>query len=371
MLLHRLSLKPCFTVGSWVTTGMVALSASIGCGQSAEPIGVVTSKDSESAAASPAKQDAEALVTIQRGQTLVANSIPSDLMLRREGRVVAIGLRQDGVAEQVKTKAFTAETATDIRTMVASFFGGRQNWRYGVSFENTVSESTSALNIPGSESERETLSGVLQSLQIETGMNLSEFSAGLSLSYYSAKYERETPVAGTSVTTSGKRLTLVQPGVSLAWRRDQTLLTVLRNQETQDDDAQFRIILPWTSAVRLVQLLEEDQGVRAQFERRGSASPDSTATNAGVVGYFLTIDRVTVDIGWLGRSRSYSASDQAAADQLVTFGFGISSVWHVSPTADLSGSLHSLSANDTLGGSDKRTAHQLVSGGNLGIQVAF
>jgi hypothetical protein len=32
---------------------------------------------------------------------------------------------------------------------------------------------------------------------------------------------------------------------------------------------------------------------------------------------------------------------------------------------------HSLSANDTLGGPEKRTGHKLVTGGNIGLQVAF
>lgn len=369
--------KICFEAFSWLTAGALALlvvsmRVSPGFAQTVEPDAEVTKQaDTNLCPGFPGKRNLAVVGIVQRSQYLLANNIPSDVMLRCGGRTVNVGLRQDGLSEQVKTASFTAETNMDVRTMEASVFGGSGSVRYGLYFENIVNETSSELRLAGATSGKETVSGTAQSARIEAGTLFGPMATGVSVKYVSAKFERGTPVAGTTVATSGKRLDLIQPGFSLAWQKNQTHVMALRNQSAQDSTDQDQLKLPWTNAVRVVQLLEEDQGIRAQLERSGQTDPDRTATNAGLIAYFMSIDNVTVDMGWFGRSASYSVKEEATADQLATFGIGASTIWHYSPAADVYAALHSLSANDALGGKEKRTAHRLITGGNLGIQVAF
>jgi hypothetical protein len=90
-----------------------------------------------------------------------------------------------------------------------------------------------------------------------------------------------------------------------------------------------------------------------------------------LVAYFLSVDNVTVDIAWFGKSASYKSSTNAIGSQLTAFCFTASLVWQFFSDAELFLSLHSSNANDSLGGAAKRSAHQNVAGGQMGAQYTF
>ena len=129
--------------------------------------------------------------------------------------------------------------------------------------------------------------------------------------------------------------------------------------------------LPWTNYLRVIRILEQDQGLRMQIERSGSPASDSTEFNKGLIAYFLSVDNATVDIAWFARSASYQSKEDAVGSQLSAFGFAASVIWQFMDNAELFISLHSVNANDTLGGADKRSAHQNTAGGQLGAQYVF
>jgi hypothetical protein len=311
------------------------------------------------------------LPTILRGQYLLAGNMPSDLMLRCDERTVDIGLRQDDTDERIKTKSFTSDTEAKARTMEASFRAGGRAFRYGLQLEKSVHEAATTTKVDGAQTSRSSVTGDTNAARIEGAGRFGDFTGGLIVNHVSRQNKRETPVAGQTVATTGKRVAVSQPGVSAGWQRGNSQVLLGRLQAAAEDDGTDSVVLPWVTTLRYVQVLEPDQGVRVHLERVGSTGAGHDEFNRGLVGYFLMIDNVTVDVAWFGRSSSYQEAANATADQLGTFGFAASTVWQYSPTTDFYGSLHSLSANETLGGAEKRTGHKLVTGGNLGLQVAF
>jgi hypothetical protein len=202
-------------------------------------------------------------------------------------------------------------------------------------------------------------------------MRFSNMSVGAFLLYTSETSKKSFTVAGREVTTTADQIGLLQPGLAFNLKVKDTEILLGRVQGAEETKKSETLRLPWTNYLRVISLLEQDQGLRLQLERSGALGTDSTQFNKGLIAYFLSVDNATVDIAWFARSASYESNADATGDQLAAFGFVASLVWQFADYAELYASIHSVNANDTLGGSDNRSAHENIFGAQLGSQYVF
>ncbi len=313
----------------------------------------------------------KAMASILRNQTFVTASVPTDLLLRCNEHSVDVDLSQITREEKVKTTDFTATSSDNTSALSVHAMGGGVRFRYGLELEKSATKQASDLKADGAATVLESGTVDKTSLKLDSAARISNMSVGVSLLTTSSKSKRKFTLAGSDISSTGEQINLMQPGLSLNWKVKNTQLLLGRVQAAEETKKTETVRLPWSNYLRVIRLLEQDQGLRVQVERSGATASDSTVFNKGLIAYFLSVDNATVDIAWFGRSQSYKSSADATGGQLPAFGFAASIIWLFSDNAEMFVSLHSINANDTLGGADKRSAHQTIAGGEIGTQYVF
>jgi len=313
----------------------------------------------------------KAMANILRNQRFAATRVPTDLMLRCNERSVDVGLKSETREQKVKTSNFNSKQTEQIRALDLYIAGGSASLRYGLQLERIESESSSSFYADGAANSPESGSVDSSTVRIESAWRLKNISVGAFLLQKRFKTRRKFNLAGRDVNTSGERIDLMQPGMSLDLKLIDTQITLGRVQAAEETKKAETVRLPWTSFFRVIKLLEQDQGFRLQYDRSGAMAGDNGEFNRGLLAYFLSIDNATVDVAWFGRSRSYTSKSNATGNQLAAFGFAASAIWQFTDYTELFLSVHSLSANDSLGGTDRRSAHNDISGGQVGMQYVF
>jgi hypothetical protein len=313
----------------------------------------------------------KAMTSILRQQHFITADVPTDLLLRCNERSASVTLAQETIESKVKTSNFTANTKDQSRGIAAYSTGGDVFFRYGLQLATAVTDQTSKLESDGAANAPESAKIDTTLLRIESALRLKNIALGASILQSTTSSTNTIQVAGSNVSTSNERISLYQPGLALDWKIKDTQVLLGRVQAAEESTKSATARLPWSNYMRVISLLEQDQGVRLQIERSGAVTTDSTEYNKGLVAYFLSVDNVTVDIAWFGKSASYKSSTNAIGSQLTAFCFTASLVWQFFSDAELFLSLHSSNANDSLGGAAKRSAHQNVAGGQMGAQYTF
>jgi hypothetical protein len=313
----------------------------------------------------------KAMASVLRNQKFMTSRVPTDLLMRCNETSVDLTISQDTRERKVKTSNFSSKSEEATKAIDVYGMGGGVSWRYGFQLEKATTKLKASLNADGAAQVPETASVDTHALGLESALRIQNISVGAFLLYTTEKTKRTFSVAGSDVTISGDQIGLLQPGLAFNWKVKNTEVLLGRMQGAEETKKSETFRLPWTNYLRVIRLLEQDQGLRVQIERSGTTANDSTEFNKGLIAYFLSVDNATVDIAWFGRSSFYKSSVDATGDQLAAFGFVASLICQFADYAEFYVSLHSVNANDTLGGTDNRSAHENIFGAQLGSQYVF